>query len=197
MQELWRSLRFAVTGFAVFGVLYSLVVLGIGQAIFPQQADGSLVLRGGRVVGSYLIGQDVTSAGLFHGRPSATLNPQTGRAQPYAADNSSGSNLGPSNPALLAEVRRNIAAVRSLTLTAHPPANLVESSASGLDPEITLRAALAETPGIARHTGISPARLRALVLGQVEQPLLGLYGPQRVNVLRLNLALLRLLGRRP
>lgn len=197
MEEIWRSLRFAATGFAVFGVLYSLVVLGIGQAVFPQQANGSLAVRGGRVIGSYLIGQEVTQADLFHGRPSATVNPTTGGAEPYAADNSSGSNLGPSNPALLREVRQNIAAVRPLTQSGHPPASLVESSASGLDPEITLRDALAEVPGISRRTGLSSPRLRALVLAQVESPLFGLYGPQRINVLRLNLALLHVLGRRP
>ncbi|EQD28004.1 potassium-transporting ATPase, C subunit, partial [mine drainage metagenome] len=142
------------------------------------------------VVGSMLIGQQVTSRDLFQDRPSATVNVVTGKPQPYAADNSGGSNLGPTNAALVASVRASIAALRPLVGTAALPANLVESSGSGLDPEITLQAALVQVPGLSRRTGIPAAQLRALVARNALGPLLGLYGPERVNVLRLNIALL-------
>ena len=189
LLDVWRNVRLALVAFVLFGIVYSLVVLGIGQIAFPYQAQGSLVRRGGVVIGSQLIGQNVTSLALFHGRPSATTNPVTGKPEPYAANNSGGSNLGPTNAALVQDVRQNIAAIRPMTGGARIPANLVESSGSGLDPEITLQAALVQVPEIARRTGIPAHRLDALVMKEAEAPILGMYGPWRVNVLQLNLAL--------
>lgn len=195
--DVWRNVRLALATFAVFAIVYSLAVLGIGQVAFPFQANGSLVSRHGQVIGSDLIGQQVSSPDLFHGRPSATVNPVTGKPQPYAANNSAGSNLGPTNPALVAEVRQNIAAIRPLIGNVPVPANLVESSGSGLDPEITLQGALVQVPGIARRTGVPETTLHKLVLREAEGPTIGLYGPWRVNVLELNLTLLQLERSKP
>ena len=192
--DIWRNLRLALTLLVVLGLGYSLVLVGIGQILFPYQANGSLIVQSGKVIGSALIGQSFTAPGYFHGRPSATLNAVSGKAQPYNADNSSGSNLGPTNPALLSEIKANIAALKG-QVTGAMPANLVESSASGLDPEITLQSALAQVPAVAKATGLDPAELRRLVAGETEEPLLGIYGPRRVNVLELNLALRQLEGR--
>ena len=194
--ELWRNVRLALVTFVLLAVVYSLVVLGIGQLAFPWQANGSLAVRGGKVVGSMLIGQQVTSLDLFHGRPSATVNPATGKPQPYAADNSGGSNLAPTSRALVHEVRANIAAIEPMIGGARPPANLVESSGSGLDPEITLQGAMLQVPAIARRTGIAASTLRQLVQRDAEGPAIGLYGPWRVNVLQLNLALQSLINQR-
>ncbi len=192
--DIWRNLRLALTLLVVLGLGYSLVLVGIGQILFPYQANGSLIVQSGKVIGSALIGQSFTAPGYFHGRPSATVNAVSGKAQPYNADNSSGSNLGPTNPALLSEIKANIAALKG-QVTGAMPANLVESSASGLDPEITLQSALAQVPAVAKATGLDPAELRRLVAGETEEPLLGIYGPRRVNVLELNLALRQLEGR--
>ena len=186
--SIWRNVRLAVTLFVILGLAYSLVLVGIGQVLFPSQAQGSLIVRHGRIIGSSLIGQNFSGPGYFHGRPSATVNAVTGKPDPYNADNSSGSNLGPTNPALLAEIKGNIAAQRG-QVSGPMPGNLVESSASGLDPEITLQAALMQVPAVSRQTGIPEATLRRLVAKEAEGPLLGLYGPWRVNVLELNLAL--------
>ncbi len=192
--SIWRNVRLAVTLFVILGLGYSLVLVGIGQVLFPSQAQGSLIVRHGRIVGSSLIGQNFTGPGYFHGRPSATVNAVTGKPDPYNADNSAGSNLGPTNPALLSEIKGNIAAQRG-QVSGAMPGNLVESSASGLDPEITLQAALEQVPAVSRQTGVPEATLRRLVAKEAEGPLLGLYGPWRVNVLELNLALRQIAGR--
>ncbi len=194
IQHIWRNLRLALTIFVIFGLGYSLVLAGIGNVLFPSQAQGSLIVQHGQVIGSSLIGQSSQGPGLFRGRPSATVNAVTGRPQPYNADNSAGSNLGPTNPALLQAVRQSISSLRG-QIAGAIPGNLVESSASGLDPEITLQAALAQVPAVSRQTGIGRARLRRLVAKEAEGPLLGLYGPWRVNVLKLNLALRQVEGR--
>ncbi len=191
---IWRNIRLALTLFVILGLGYSLVLVGIGQLFFPSQAQGSLIVQRGQVVGSSLIGQDFSGPGYFHGRPSATVNAVTGKPEPYNADNSSGSNLGPTNPALLSEIKGNIAEQRG-QVTGPMPGNLVESSASGLDPEITLQAAVAQVPAVSRQTGVPEATLRRLVAKEAVGPLLGLYGPWRVNVLELNLALRQLEGR--
>jgi len=188
--DIWRNLRLAIVLLAIV-LAYSLVMVGVGQLFFPTQAQGSLITRGGQVVGSALTGQSFTGPGYFHGRHSATVNAATGKPEPYNADNSSGSNLGPTNPALLTEVKDNAAALKGQVKGAIP-ANLVESSASGLDPEITLGAALQQVPAVARQTGLRESAVRALVLREAIGPFLGLYGPERVNVLELNLALQRL-----
>lgn len=192
--DIWRNVRLALTFLVLLGLGYSLVLVGIGQVFFPSQANGSIIVQGGRIVGSGLIGQNFTAPGFFQGRPSATTNAVTGKPEPYNADNSAGSNLGPTNPALQSEIKANIASVKA-KVTGPVPGNLVESSGSGLDPEITLQAALQQVPAVARQTRLSQSTLRRLVEKQAVGPLFGLYGPWRVNVLKLNLALRQLESR--
>ena len=167
------------------GVLYPLLVTGVAQAAFPVQANGSLVEQDGQVVGSRLIGQSFSAPGYFWGRPSATA--------PMANNGggSGGSNQGPLNPALQEAVKGRIAALRALDPgnTAPVPVDLVTSSASGLDPEISVAAARYQTARVARARQLSAARVGALVEAHTERPFLGLFGAARVNVLALNMAL--------
>ena len=170
---------------AVTGLLYPAAVTGAAQALFPWQAQGSLVERGGRTVGSALIGQPFSDPGHFWGRPSATA------PQPYNASASGGSNQGPLTPALADAVTARVQALRA----ADPgndrpvPADLVTASASGLDPHITPAAALYQAPRVARARGLPEATVQSLVQQHTEAPLWGLLGEPRVNVLALNLAL--------
>ncbi len=169
----------------VTGVLYPLAVTGVGQAIFPRQAAGSLIARGGRVIGSSLIGQNFDAPKYFWGRPSATS------PQPYNGLASGGSNLGPENPALIDAVKARIAALRQ----ADPgnelpiPVDLVTASASGLDPDISPAAARYQVARVARARGLSTAQVRALVDAHTLGRQWGVFGEPRVNVLELNLAL--------
>lgn len=168
------------------GVAYPAAVTGAAQLAFPHQAGGSLLRRSERVTGSALIGQSFEDARFFWGRPSAT------RPVPYNARASAGSNLGPTNPALIASVRARVAALRA----AHPdradqpvPVDLVTASGSGLDPHISPAAALYQAGRVARARNLSEERVRAIVEAHVEGRSGGLLGEPRVNVLRLNLAL--------
>jgi len=167
------------------GVLYPLLVTGVAQAAFPVQANGSLVEQDGQVVGSRLIGQSFSAPGYFWGRPSATA--------PMANNGggSSGSNQGPLNPALQEAVKGRIAALRALDPgnTAPVPVDLVTSSASGLDPEISVAAARYQTARVARARQLPVQQVGALVEAHTERPFLGLFGAARVNVLALNMAL--------
>ncbi|OIJ42337.1 potassium-transporting ATPase subunit KdpC [Massilia timonae] len=167
------------------GVLYPLLVTGVAQAAFPVQANGSLVEQDGQVVGSRLIGQSFSAPGYFWGRPSATA--------PMANNGggSSGSNQGPLNPALQEAVKGRIAALRALDPgnTAPVPVDLVTSSASGLDPEISVAAARYQTARVARARQLPVQQVDALVEAHTERPFLGLFGAARVNVLALNMAL--------
>jgi K+-transporting ATPase ATPase C chain len=182
-------LRPAVVIFAaltlVCGIAYPLAVTGIGKAAFPEQAAGSLVAQGGRVVGSRLIGQPFAAPGHFWGRPSATA------PMPYNAAGSGGSNQGPLNPALADAVKDRIEALRAADPgnTALVPVDLVTASASGLDPDISLAAARYQVARVAHARGIAPARVLALVERHAQRPLFGFLGEPRVNVLALNLAL--------
>jgi potassium-transporting ATPase KdpC subunit len=174
---------------AITGLTYPLLTTGIAQAVFPRQANGSLVVRAGQAVGSELIGQPFDDPRYFWGRPSATA------PFPYNAAASAGSNLGPSNLALRRAVEARIAALRSARLedassNRRPiPADLVTASGSGLDPHISLAAALYQVPRVARARGMDQGELQQLVARYVEGRQLGILGEPRVHVLNLNLAL--------
>jgi K+-transporting ATPase ATPase C chain len=167
------------------GVIYPLAVTGLAQVIFPTQANGSLIRQDGRIVGSALIGQPFDDPRYFWGRLSAT------GPFPYNAAASSGSNLGPSNPALVEAVQARIAALKSADPgnTAPPPVDLVTASGSGLDPHISVAAALYQAPRVARARNLDPETVDRLVGEHTEGRQFGILGEPRVNVLRLNLAL--------
>lgn len=168
------------------GLIYPALVTGIAQLAFPSQANGSLIASGGKVVGSTLIGQPFDDPKYFWGRLSATS------PYPDNAASSSGSNLGPTNPALVDEVRTRIVALRAAdpaNAAAAIPVDLVTSSASGLDPDISVAAAFYQVPRIARARGLDENTVRRLIAQNAGGRLLGLLGEPRVNVLKLNLAL--------
>lgn len=169
----------------VTGFVYPAVVAGIGAAVFPQQASGSLVQRDGKVVGSSLISQSFQEPKYFWGRLSATS------PMPNNAAASTGSNFGPSNPALVDAAKTRIAALQAADPAnqARIPIDLVTASGSGLDPDISPAAAMYQVPRVARERGLDPARVRGMVRAHVEPRQWGLFGEPRVNVLMLNLAL--------
>ena len=167
------------------GLAYPLVVTGLARSLFPWQAGGSLILQGGKPVGSALIGQNFADPGHFWGRLSATT------PMPYNATSSGGSNLGPLNPALLDAVRARIEALRAAD-PGNPlpvPVDLVTASGSGLDPDISPAAARYQVARVARARGLDAGRVQALVAAHTQGALWGVIGEPRVNVLRLNLAL--------
>ena len=183
-----------ITGFA-----YPLAMTGIAQALFPRQAQGSLVERNGTVVGSELIGQVFESDKYFHGRPSATTTPDPNDSTktvpaPYNAANSGGSNLGPSNKALIDRVQGDIDKLKQENPSMPVPIDLVTTSASGLDPHISPEAALFQAPRIAKARNLPEDRIRQLVADNIEGRLFWLLGEPHVNVLLLNLALDQLAG---
>lgn len=193
LNDLKSSLRPAIMLTLLFalllGIIYPLALVGIGQAIAPAQANGSLIRDAkGTVIGSALIGQRFTGARYFHGRPSAA-------GKGYDALNSGGSNFGPTSQALVDRVKGDLKSTRS-SPDFPPPADLVTASASGLDPHISPEAGLYQAPRVAAARGVSVDRVRALVAAQTETPLLGFIGEPRVNVLQLNLALDRMQDRR-
>jgi K+-transporting ATPase ATPase C chain len=181
----------------ITGLIYPLAMTGIAVLLFPHQAQGSLVERDGKIVGSELIGQAFTGDKYFHGRPSATNTPDPNDATktvpaPYNAANSGGSNLGPSNKALIDRVQGDIDALKKENPSEPVPADLVTTSASGLDLHISPEAALFQVPRIAKARNLSEDRIRQLVEERTEGRFLGVLGEPRVNVLLLNLALDRI-----
>jgi len=169
----------------LLGFAYPLLILGVGQAVFPTQANGSLVRDGDKVVGSTVVGQAFTAPRYFQTRPSAA---GTG----YDGLNSSGSNLGPTSKALADRVRVDVAKRKAEGVTGPMPADLVTASGSGLDPDISPETAYVQIARVAKIRGVSETRLRLLVGGAVEQPLLGIVGEPHVNVFVLNRQLDRL-----
>ncbi|NIM42212.1 MAG: potassium-transporting ATPase subunit KdpC [Hydrogenophaga sp.] len=188
-ESLGTTLRAAVLLFlllsVVTGLLYPLLLTGAAQTLFPHQANGSLIQRDGKPVGSALIGQAFTEPGHFWGRPSAT------GPTPYNAAASGGSNLGPTSQPLQDAVRERIAALRAADPgnSAPVPVDLVTASASGLDPHISLAAAQYQIKRVARARGLAPDTVQALVDRHARRPLIPGLGEPRVNVLALNLAI--------
>lgn len=176
------------------GLAYPLGMTGIAQILFPHQANGSLIKRNGTIIGSELIGQNFAGASYFHGRPSATTDTDPNDASktvpaPYNASNSSGSNAGPTSKALIDRVAGDAKKLKEENPSALVPADLVTTSASGLDPDISPLAAQFQIPRVAKARGMAEERLKQLVDEGTEARLLGVFGEPRVNVLKLNLRL--------
>ena len=179
---------------AITGLAYPLAMTGIAGAIFPVQAQGSLIEKDGKVVGSALIGQEFKDEKYFHGRPSATLAPDPNDSTktvsaPYNAANSGGSNLGPTSKALADRLKEDVDKLKAENPNAAVPVDLVTTSASGLDPDISPEAAQFQVPRVAKARNVSEDQLRQIVASNTQGRLLGLLGEPRVNVLALNLAL--------
>lgn len=200
-----KELRPAIVlllGFTIItGLAYPIAITGIAGVLFPYQATGSLVERDGKVIGSALIGQEFISDRYFRGRPSATTAADPNDATktvpaPYNAANSAGSNLGPTNKALIERVQGDFDKLKQENPGAAVPIDLVTTTGSGLDPHISPEAALFQVPRIAKARNIPEDRVRQLVSERVEGRMLGLFGEPRVNVLALNLALDRSAGQK-
>jgi len=183
----------------ITGLAYPLAMTGIARVVFPYQANGSLVEKDGKVIGSALIGQNFTSEKYFQGRPSATTEPDPKDATktipvPYAADNSGGSNLGPTSKALVDRVKTDAAVLAKENPGTPIPVDLVTTSASGLDPDITPAGAYFQVPRVAKARGLPEEQVRDLVAQHIDGRLFGLIGEPVVNVLQLNMALDALKG---
>jgi potassium-transporting ATPase KdpC subunit len=194
LKQIRPAIMMIVVMTVITGLAYPLAMTGIAQVIFPHQANGSLIEQDGKVIGSELIGQDFKSDKYFHGRPSATTEPDPKDPTktvpvPYAADNSSASNLAPTSQALVDGVKDAAAKLHAENPTAPVPVDLVTNSASGLDPDITPAGALFQVPRVAKARGLSPERVSQLVNDNIQERFLGVLGEPRVNVLKLNLAL--------
>jgi K+-transporting ATPase ATPase C chain len=194
LKEIRPAIVMIVTMTIVTGLIYPLGMTGIAQLLFPSQANGSLIERDGKVIGSSLIGQNFTDAKYFHGRPSATTETDPNDATktvpvPYAADNSAGSNLGPTSKALIDRVTEDAKKLQAENPEVPIPVDFLTTSASGLDPDITPAAALFQVPRVAKARGMSEDALRKLVADNTQGRTLGILGEPRVNVLALNLAL--------
>ena len=194
LKEIRPAIVLVVALTIITGLLYPLAMTGIAGVLFPYQAQGSLIEKDGRVVGSALIGQVFADDKYFHGRPSATNTPDPKDPTktvdaPYNAANSGGSNLGPTNKALIDRVKGDVDKLKAENPSAAVPIDLVTTSGSGLDPDISPEAAFFQVPRIAKARNLPEARLRALVAENTEGRTLGFLGEPRVNVLRLNMGL--------
>jgi potassium-transporting ATPase KdpC subunit len=200
LKELRPALVLIVLFTLITGLIYPFVITGIAQVAFPHQANGSLVVRDGNVVGSELMGQAFSSDNYFHGRPSATVAPDPADASktvdaPYNAASTAGSNLGPTSKALVERVTKDVEERKSQNPGASVPTDLVTASGSGLDPHISPEAALFQVPRVAKARNLPEDRVRQLVNERIEGRVLGVFGEPRVNVLALNLALDRAAAR--
>jgi K+-transporting ATPase ATPase C chain len=194
LREIRPAIILLVALTLITGLAYPLAMTAIAGAIFPQQAQGSLIERDGKVVGSALIGQEFKDDKYFHGRPSATTAPDPADPAktvpaPYNAANSGGSNLGPTSKALNDRVKDDVEKLKTENPQSGVPIDLVTTSASGLDPDISPEGALFQVPRVAKARDMPEDRLRELVTQNTQGRLLGLLGEPRVNVLTLNLAL--------
>ncbi len=194
IREIRPAIVLIIALTVITGLIYPLAITGISEVIFPRQAQGSLIEKDGKVIGSSLIGQAFADDKYFHGRPSATSAPDPNDPArtvdaPYNAANSGGSNLGPTNKALIDRVRRDVDKLKRENPNAQVPIDLVTTSGSGLDPHISPDAALFQVPRVAKARNMTEERVRQLVQDHIEGRTLGFLGEPRVNVLALNMAL--------
>ena len=200
LKEIRPAIVFVVALTIITGLIYPFVMTGVAGVILPYQTQGSLIERDGKVIGSALIGQEFTGDGYFHGRPSATVAPDPNDASktvpaPYNAANSGGSNLGPTNKALIERVQGDVDKLKQENPSVPVPIDLVTTTGSGLDPDISPAAALFQVPRVAKARNMPEDRVRQLVDEHVEGRTLGFLGEPRIKVLALNLALDRAAAR--
>lgn len=197
LKELRPAIVLVMVLTLITGLAYPLAMTGLARVLFPAQSRGSLIELDGKVIGSALIGQSFTEDRYFRGRPSATTgpdpkDPSKSVEAPYNASNSMGSNLGPTNKALIERVKGDVDKLKAENGSAAVPIDLVTTTASGLDPHISPEAALFQVPRVAKARNLAEDRVRQLVDQHVEVRFLGLLGEPRVNVLALNIALDRI-----
>jgi potassium-transporting ATPase KdpC subunit len=192
-REIITAIRLTIVFAVVTGIIYPLAITGVSQVAFNSQANGSLVTKNGQVVGSSLIGQwfDPSNAAYFHPRPSATVDPATGQPLPYAGNNSAGSNLGPSSQNLINRIQAQLTQIKNTekNIADGVPVDMVTTSFSGLDPDISVANARIQAQRVAAVRGLDPARVQALVDKYTGGRILWVFGEPHVNVLLLNLAL--------
>jgi potassium-transporting ATPase KdpC subunit len=194
LKEIRPAVMMLIVLTLITGLIYPLAMTGVAVTLFPDKAEGSLIERDGKVVGSALIGQEFKSERYFHGRPSVTTGPDPADpsksvVQPYNAANSMGSNLGPTSKALAARVAADVDRLKQENPNMPVPIDLVTTTGSGLDPDISPEAAFFQVPRIAKARSLPEERLRQLVEAHIQRRVLGVLGESRVNVLLLNLAL--------